>query len=164
MDIRATFHLTAPEHRSAIRNSPPIRTMLIICALLVACGLISLLSDSPAIWLFYAGLGLPVFMEVVVVRLAARRSAALFAEPWTVRLTDDTFVLRTAVSQAEIGWRACREAWERSGFWYLRQISGAVSFVPKRALDGAEQAELAEFFARRLPPPKIRWYNPRSWR
>lgn len=163
MDIRATFQLTAPEYRSATRNSPAIRTMLIICALIVVLGLISLLSDGPAMWAIYAGLGLPVFMEVVV-RLTARRSAALFAEPWTVRVTDETFALRTPMSQAEIGWNAYREAWERSGFWYLRQISGAVSFVPKRALDGAQQAQLAEFFARRLPAPKIRWYHPRSWR
>lgn len=163
MDIRATFRLTVREYRSATRNSPTIRRVLIICALIVVFGLLSLLSDGSAVELFYVGLGLPVFLEVVV-RLAARRSAPMFAEPWTVRVTDETFALRTAVSQAEIGWNAYREAWERSGFWYLRQISGAVSFVPKRALDGAQQAELAEFFARRLPPPKIRWYNPRSWR
>lgn len=162
MDIRATFRLTVREYRSATRNSPTIRTVLVICALLVALGLISLPLDGPGIEL-YVGLGLPVFMEVVV-RLAARRSAALFAEPWTVRVTDEAFALRTAVSQAEISWNAYREAWERSGFWYLRQISGAVGFVPKRAFDGAQQAELAGFFARRLPPPRIRWYNPRSWR
>jgi hypothetical protein len=162
MDIRATFRLTAREFRSATRNTPTIRGMLIISALMVGIGLISLLTNGPVIAL-YSGLGLPVIVEVVV-RHAARRSAALFVEPWTVRVTDRTFALRTAVSQAEIGWNAYREAWERSGFWYLRQISGAISFVPKRALDGTQQAELAEFFARRLPPPKRRWYNPRSWR
>jgi YcxB-like protein len=162
MDIHATFRLTAREHRSASRNSPAIRKMLIVSALMIALGLISLLLGSPEMFPLYFGLGLPVAMEVVV-RLAARRSAALFAEPWTVRVTDETFALRTAVSQAEVGWNAYREAWERSGFWYLRQINGPVIFVPKRALDGAQQAELAEFFARRLPPPKIRWYKPYSW-
>jgi hypothetical protein len=162
MDIRATYRLTAREYRSATRNTPAIRAMLVICALMVVIGLISLPSRGPGIEL-YVGLGLPIFMEVVV-RLAARRSAALFAEPWTVRVTDETFALRTAVSQAEVGWSAYREAWERTGFWYLRQISGAVSFVPKRAFDDTQQAELAEFLARRLPPPKLRWYRPRSWR
>jgi hypothetical protein len=163
MDISATFHLTAREYRSAIRNSPPIRSALIICAMLVVLGLFSLLSVRPAMELFYAGLGLPLFIEVVT-RISARRAATLIAEPWTVHVTDETFTLRTAVSQAEIGWNAYRDAWERSGFWYLRQISGASSFVPKRALDAAQQAEVAAFFARRLPPPRIRWYNPRSWR
>jgi hypothetical protein len=163
MDIRATFQLTAREYRSAIRNSPAIRAMLIISPLMAAFGLISRLSGGPATDLLYLGLGLLVFTEVVV-RLAARRSATLFGEPWMVRVTDETFALRTAVSQAEIGWNAYTEAWQRSRFWYLRQISGAVSFVPKRALDRAQQTELAEFFARRLPPRKIRWYNPRSWR
>jgi len=163
MDIRATFRLTAREHRSATRNSPTIRAMLIICAPMVAFGLISVLTDGPATELLYVGLGLPVLIEVTI-RFAARRSAALFAEPWTVRVTNEMFALRTAMSQAEVGWNAYRDAWERSGFWYLRQISGPVSFVPNRALDGAQQAELAEFFARRLPSPKIHWYNPRSWR
>jgi hypothetical protein len=163
MDICATFRLTAREYRGATRNSPPIRAMLIICALLVALALLSLLTADPATELLYAALGLLVFTEVAV-RFAARRSAVLFAEPWTVRVTDEMFALRTAVSQAEVGWSAYRDAWERSGFWYLRQITGPVSFIPNRALDGAQQAELAEFFARRLPPPKIRWYNPRSWR
>ncbi|MER6129213.1 YcxB family protein [Streptomyces sp. NPDC001795] len=163
MDISATFHLTTREYRGAIRNSPTVRGTLIICALMVMAGLVSLLSDRPAMMLFYVGLGLPVFLEVVV-RLSARRSAALFTEPWTVRVTEEAFALRTPVSQAEIGWNAYREAWQRSGFWYLRQLGGASSFVPKRALDDAQQAELAEFFARRLPPQKIRWYSPRSWR
>jgi hypothetical protein len=163
MDIRATFRLTAREYRSATRNSPTIRTMLISCALMVAFGLVSLLTDPPAKGLLYAALGLLVFMEMVV-RFATRRSATLFAQPWTVRVTDEMFALRTAVSQAEVGWGAYRDAWERSGFWYLRQVTGPVSFIPNRALDSAQQAELAEFFARRLPPPKIRWYNPRSWR
>jgi hypothetical protein len=163
MDIRATFRLTAREYSSATRNSPAIRSMLIICALMIGFGLISLLTDDPATELLYVALGFPVFMEVAV-RFAARRSAPLFAEPCTVRVTDEMYSLRTAVSQAEVGWSVYRDAWERSGFWYLRQITGPVSFIPNRALDGAQQAELAEFFARRLPAPKIRWYNPRSWR
>jgi hypothetical protein len=114
MDICTTFHLTAREYRSAVRNSPAIRVRLIYCALLVAIGLISLPMHGPVIML-YIGLGLPVSLEAVV-RLAARRSAALLAEPWTVRVTDEAFALRTAVSQAEISWNAYREAWERSGF------------------------------------------------
>lgn len=163
MDISTTFRLTAREYRSATRNSPAIRAVLIICPLIAAIGLISLLSHGPDTAVLYVGLGLAVFIEVIV-RLGARKSAALFAEPWTVRVTDETLALRTAVSQAEIAWSAYREAWERSGFWYLRQVSGVVSFVPKRAFDEAQQSELAEFFTRRLPPPKVRWYDPRSWR
>ena len=163
MDIRATFRLTAREHRSATRNSPVIRAMWIICPLVAAIGLISLLSHGPDTEVLYLGLGLLVLIEVVV-RLTARRSTTLSAEPWTVRVTDETFALRTAVSQAEISWNAYREAWERSGFWYLRQVNGAISFIPKRILDSAQEAELAEFLARRLPPPKIHWYNLRSWR
>jgi len=162
MDVCATFRMTAREYRSAMRNSPAFRTLLIVCALMVVVGLVSLPLNGPVMEL-YVGLGLPVFLEMVI-RKAARRSAALFAEPWLVRVTNETFTLRTAVSQAETGWNAYSAAWKRSGFWYLRQINGASCAIPKRALDDAQQAGLTEFFARRLPPPKIHWYNPRSWR
>lgn len=164
MDICATFHLTAREYRSALRSSPTLhfRMFLIICAVVGVIGLIKLPSDGPTIPLYF-GLGILLCLEVFV-RVAARSSAALFAEPWTVRVTDETFALRTALSRAEVSWNAYSEAWERSGFWYLRQTNGASCFVPKRALDGTQQAELAEFFARRLPPSKTRWYNPLSWR
>jgi YcxB-like protein len=164
MDICATFRMTAREYRSAMRNSPAFRCVLIGCALIAAVGLISLPFKGPGVELYIGlGLGLPVFLEMVV-RQAARRSATLFAEPWLVRVTDETFTLRTAVSQAETGWNAYSAAWERSGFWYLRQINGASCFIPQRAFDDAQQDGLAEFFTRRLPPPKIHWYNPRSWR
>jgi len=164
MDICATFHLTAREYRSALRSSPILRfrAFLIICAVVVVIGLIKLPSDglTPPL---YVGLGIPLCLEALV-HVAARNSVALFAEPWTVRVTDETFALRTPVSRAEVSWNAYSEAWERSGFWYLRQTNGASCFVPKRTLDGTQQAELAEFFACRLPPSKTRWYNPLSWR
>lgn len=41
MDVRATFQLTAHEYRSPPRNSPAIRTMLIISPLMAAFGLSS---------------------------------------------------------------------------------------------------------------------------
>jgi hypothetical protein len=146
-----------------MRNCPPIRTILIASMLAVAFSLVSLLSRNTSTLQFYFSLGLLVIVEATV-RLAARRSAVLLAGQWTVRMTDDTFALQTAVSHAEVSWNAYRDAWERSRFWYLRQLNGPVSFIPKRAFGDAQQAELAEFFARRLPPSKIRWFSPHSWR
>ncbi|WP_170290587.1 YcxB family protein [Kitasatospora atroaurantiaca] len=160
MDITATFQMTAREYRSAIRNSPAVRGAMIIGLLLAGSGLLSLLSGDPKTWLVYYGIGVPVFMEVAAVRLASRKSAALLAEPWTVRVTEETYTLRTAASQAEVGWSVYREVNDRSGFWYLRQLNGASGFLPKRAFGDPEQAELADFFARRLPPRKKRWYRP----
>jgi hypothetical protein len=162
MDICATFRMTEPEYRRAMRNSPAFRGILIPDALVIVIGLALLPSSGPTL-LLYVGLGLLVFMEVII-RMAARNSAAQFTEPWLVRVTDETFTLRTAVSQTETSWNAFNAAWERSGFWYLRQIGGVTYNIPKRALDAAQQAGFAEFFARRLPPPKIHWYSPRTWR
>ena len=163
MDITTTFHLTAREFRSAMRNSAPMRTILFASVAFVAFGLISLPSHGPEWVLLLLGLGLLVFTEMAI-RRAARKSTTLLARPWTVRLTDETLALQTAMSQAEVSWNAYRDAWERSGFWYVRQANGPASFIPKRALDDAQQAELAEFFARRLPPPKVRWYAVNTWR
>jgi hypothetical protein len=162
MDICATFRMTEREYRSAMRNSPAFRGVMIISALVLVVGLVILPSNGPTIVL-YVGLCLPVFMEVII-RKAVRSTAAQFAEPWLVRVTDETFTQRTAVSQTETSWNAYNAAWERSGFWYLRQIGGVTYSIPKRALDAAQKAGLAEFFARQLPPPKIHWYNPLSWR
>lgn len=162
MDICATFRLTTREYRSAQRNAPGMRVLYIGFALITVVCLVGLAVKGPEIEL-YVGLGLPLYLEVIV-RRAASKSTALLAEPWLVRVTDETLTLRNAVRQAEVGWNAYSEAWERSGFWYLREISGASCFIPKLAFDGAQQAGLAEFFARRLPPRKVHWYSPRTWR
>jgi hypothetical protein len=160
MDFTATFQMTAPEYRSAIRNSSAVRGLTISGLLAAMLGLVTLLSNDPSPWLIYFGIGMPVFTEVAAVRLATQRSAGLFSEPWTVRVTEQTYTLHTAASQAEVSWNAYAEARDRSGFWYLRQTNGASGFLPKRAFDDAQQAELATFFAHRLPPQKRPWYRP----
>ncbi|WP_377271742.1 YcxB family protein [Peterkaempfera sp. SMS 1(5)a] len=160
MDLTASFQLTTAEFRTAMRNSAPIRRLLLVTPLLAVLGLVVLLLDGSSLMLC-VGLGLLVFTEGVV-RLAARRSAGLFTEPWTVRVTEETYSLKTPVSRAEVGWQAYRQARERAGFWYLQQTNGVSGFLPKRAFDDSAQAELAEFFARRLPPQKQPWYRPLS--
>ncbi|MDX2643240.1 YcxB family protein [Streptomyces sp. NPDC001902] len=162
MDLTATFQMTGREYRRAIRSSPAIRGVTVLGLLLALLGALSLFSDEPKKWLLFYGIGMPFFLEVVAVRLAVRRIARQFAEPWTVRLTEQAYTLRTTVSQAEVGWDAYREARERAGFWYLRQVSGAYGFFPKRAFDETQQAVVAAFFARRLPPVKRPWYRPFS--
>lgn len=163
MDITATFQLTAREFRRAIRNSPGVRRLMIASMLMVAVGVFNLLGSDPTRWIIYYGIGIYIVLEVFAVHIGARKSAALFSEPWTVHITEQTYTLQTAASQAEVDWSVYREARCRSGFWYLRQITGASGFFPKRAFDDVQQAELAEFFARRLPPEKKHWYNPLSW-
>jgi hypothetical protein len=160
MDFTATFQMTAPEYRSAIRNSSAVRGLTISGLLAAVLGLLTLLTNDPLPWLIYFGIGIPVFMEVAAVRLATRRSVGLFSESWTVRVTEQSYTLHTPVSQAEVGWGAYAEARDRSGFWYLRQTNGASGFLPKRAFDDTQQAELAKFFAHRLPPQKRPWYRP----
>ncbi|MFF7209700.1 YcxB family protein [Streptomyces sp. NPDC008238] len=162
MDVSATFQMTGREYRRAIRNSPAVRGVAVIGVLMVLVGALTLLSDEPKTWLIYYGIGLPLFLEVVAVRLAVRRIAGQFSEPWSVRLTEETFTLRTAVSRAEVGWDAYRDVREHAGFWYLRQVNGASGFFPRRVFDEDQQAVVAAFFARRLPPAKRPWYRPFS--
>jgi hypothetical protein len=162
VDLTASFQLTTREFRSGIRNSGGVRRAMIIGLMLTGLGIIQLLTRSHSAWLLWCGLAVPVVMEAVI-HMASRKSAALFADPWTVRLTDQRYSLKTAASNADVDWSVYREANDRRGFWYLRQTNGATAFFPKRAFDETEQAELAEFFARRLPPQKKRWYSPRTW-
>ena len=163
MDISASFQLTASEHRTAIRNSPSMRGLMILSALLTAFGLVTLLLPSPKAWLVYWGVGTLVFLELAGVHWGSRKSAPQFAAPWTVRVTAQTYTLQTAAGHAEIEWSAYSDAVDRAGFWYLRQTNGAAGFIPKRAFTDAQQTEIAGFLTERLPAAKKRWYNPLTW-
>ncbi|MGE7435963.1 YcxB family protein [Kitasatospora sp. NPDC001175] len=161
MDITATFRLSQADLRRAIRNSPGIRTISIFCVLLFLLGLFDqAFGSKPEIWLLIAGPALLAFMELVGVRLAAKKSASLLATPWTVRITEENFTLHTGTSRAEVDWSAYRQVTARSGFWYLQQTNKAVAFVPQRAFDEARLAQVSAFFAHRLPPLKRPWYRP----
>src|SRR5205085_12627513 len=109
---------------------------------------------------FIAGGVLYPFAMEWVIRQSAKRSAHLIAEPWTVRLTDDSYTLHTPASQSQVAWSAYAEVTTRSGFWYLHQANRAMSFLPRRAFDEAQSAELTAFFTARLPERKRPWYKP----
>ncbi|MFD3450600.1 YcxB family protein [Streptomyces sp. NPDC058691] len=143
-----------------MRSSPNMRRIAVTSLFMLLVGVLTLFSDEPKEWLIYYGIGLPVFFEAAAVRLAVRRLSNQFTEPWTVRLTEESYTLHTAVSQAEVSWDAYRDARELAGFWYLRQVNGASGFFPKRVFDETQQADVAAFFARRLPPVKRAWYRP----
>ncbi|MFF2147752.1 YcxB family protein [Kitasatospora sp. NPDC058190] len=161
MDITATFRLTEADFRTAIRNSPAVRGISVFGVLFFMVGLLTLLvGTEPRIWLVITGPVILAFAELVVVRQAARKSAPLLAEPWTVRITDQNYALSTAVSQAEVAWSAYRQVTARSGFWYLQQTNKAVAFIPQHAFDAAQLAQVSAFFADRLPPLKRPWYLP----
>ncbi|MEV7602642.1 YcxB family protein [Kitasatospora sp. NPDC089797] len=161
MHITTTFRLTEADVRRAIRNSPSARGMSIFGVLFLLVGLFTLAVDTdPKIWLVILGPVLVGFVELVVVRQAARKSAPLLAEPWTVRITEQHYALETAVSQAEVDWSAYRQVTARSGYWYLQQTNRAVAFLPQHAFDEAQLAQVAAFFAHRLPPLRRPWYRP----
>ncbi|MET8627832.1 YcxB family protein [Kitasatospora sp. NPDC004669] len=161
MDITATFRLTEADFRKAIRNSPAVRGLSVFGVLFFMVGLLTLLvGTEPRIWLVIVGPVILAFGELVVVRQAARKSAPLLAEPWTVRITEHNYALSTAVSQAEVAWSAYRQVTARSGFWYLQQTNKAVAFIPQHAFDAAQLAQVSAFFADRLPPLKRPWYRP----
>ncbi|MFF2078952.1 YcxB family protein [Kitasatospora sp. NPDC058162] len=161
MDITAQFRLTEADFRRAIRNSPAARGMSVFGVLFFLIGLLTLVIDAePKIWLMIFGPALLAFVELAVVRQAARKSAPLLAEPWTVRITEQNYALTTAVSQAEVAWSAYRQVTARSGFWYLQQTNKAVAFLPQHAFDEAQLAQVSAFFADRLPPLKRPWYLP----
>ncbi|WP_457031323.1 hypothetical protein [Kitasatospora sp. P5_F3] len=110
--------------------------------------------------IFRIGPVLLVLSEVMAVRGGVRKSAGLIADPWTIRITEQSYSLKTAASEATLEWRLYRQVTGRAGFWYLHQITKAVGFIPQGAFDEGQRAELAEFFARTLPPVKRPWYRP----
>lgn len=161
MDITATYSLTERDLRTALRNLPAVRRMFALSLVAVVAGVLtSLLEGKPMVWMLLPGPALLVMLEVMVVRGGARKNVPLFSDPWVVRMTEESYSLRTAATEASVEWRFYREVTERAGFWYAHQVNREVSFMPQRALDEEQRAELADFFARTLPPVKRPWYRP----
>ncbi|WP_035841808.1 YcxB family protein [Kitasatospora azatica] len=160
MDVTATFQLTPREFRQAIRNLPTIRRIALLSVLFTVAGLVELFtSNHPQWWLIVTGPGLLVFLELAAVRGATRRSAPLLANPWTVRVTEGSYRLETNASSAKVGWSNYREVTERAGFWYLHQANRAVSFLPQQAFNETDRAQVAAFFAAKLPAQPRPWYR-----
>jgi hypothetical protein len=160
MDITASFRLTEREFRSAMRHLPTTRRLTVVGVLMVLLDLVLLTGSHPDTWFLFLGPGILLFLEFGVVRAATRKSAPLFAQPWTVVITDRTYSLHTPASRAEVLWSLYQDVTERHGFWYLRQQNRAVGFLPLRVFDDADRARLAAFFAAHLPPRKRPWYRP----
>ncbi|MFJ1706020.1 YcxB family protein [Kitasatospora sp. NPDC088346] len=159
MDITATFRPTEREVRRALRNLPAMRSYAVVTLALTALGLLTLLTDRPSPALVAIGPGILLLAEFGVVRLGARRTAPLLTEPWTVRITDHAYELTTPASHATVRWSMYRQVTGRAGFWYLQQSNRASGFLPQRAFDEGQRAELAAFFAATLPPVKRPWYR-----
>jgi hypothetical protein len=160
VDVTATFQLTERDFRRAVRNLPALRKIMLISVLVTLFGVVDLAFLDRSSWaMAVIGPALLLFLELVAVRLSARRSASILAHPWTARLTEGGYALRTGVSDAKVGWSAYREVTERSGFWYLHQTNRGVSFLPQQAFAEADRAQLAAFFAAKLPAQPRPWYR-----
>ncbi|WP_344447330.1 hypothetical protein, partial [Kitasatospora nipponensis] len=76
---------------------------------MVAGLLVWALTGEPNMGLLGMGPVVLVVTEGIVVRGGAKKSAELITEPWTVRVTEQTYSLKTAASEATVEWRLYRE-------------------------------------------------------
>jgi hypothetical protein len=160
VDVTATFQLTEQDLRRALRNLPALRRAALLAVLFTLVGVLLLATgDHSSWWLAVVGPALLAVGELGVVRGGARRSAAMLAAPWTVRVTEESYTLRTPASSATVQWTMYREVTERAGYWYLQQANKAVAFLPQQAFAEDDRAQLAAFFAARLPALPRPWYR-----
>ncbi|MFE0516629.1 YcxB family protein [Streptomyces sp. NPDC058964] len=158
MDLTATFQLTDREYRGLMRHSPLTRLFTAVSLFPVLTGTLPLLfGDSNAWWLAVFGLGMLIYVETLAVHISARKVTAQLPGPWTLHLTEETYTLRTASSGGVVAWSACHSVRERGGFWFLGTSRLTAEVIPKRAFDEHQQADLAAFLARRLPPAREPW-------
>ncbi|MET7517646.1 YcxB family protein [Streptomyces sp. NPDC005480] len=159
MELTATFQLTGREYRGLMRHSPLIRLYATVSLLFALTGALTLFFDDSNEWLVYFGLGMLICLETIIPYISARKVAARLPGPWTLRLTEETYTLRTPVSRFVVAWSACDSARERGGFWFLETSLITAEVIPKRAFDEHQQAALAAFLARRFPQARGPWYR-----
>ncbi|MEU1197498.1 YcxB family protein [Streptomyces sp. NPDC005813] len=159
MELTATFQLTGREYRGLMRHSPLIRLFATASLLLALTSALTLLFDNSNEWLVYFGLITLICLKTIIPYISARQVAARLPGPWTLHLTEETYVLRTSDSRFVVPWSACDSARERGGFWFLGTSLITAEVIPKRAFDEQQQAALAAFLARRFPRARGPWYR-----
>ncbi|MER6949431.1 YcxB family protein [Nonomuraea sp. NPDC000554] len=123
---------------------------LVLPVVLVVSGLVCILVDS-------IGLGVGMFAGAVVFPLAltwsigrvARRQLTYLCVPTTIRVTGDGYECRTEQSTMTMRWSLFGRIVIGPEFWLFYVNKQCAAFLPRRAFDGEQQAELDAFLRSR---------------
>jgi hypothetical protein len=81
VDVTAPYRLSAAEYRKALRGIPVIRLMTVLAVAMIPLGLLAEVQGESVRPMLLIAVTMLLLIEVGQVRGAARRSAALLAEP-----------------------------------------------------------------------------------
>jgi YcxB-like protein len=119
-------------------------------AILVAAGLVLILTDAAimGVGMFVAAVAAPL-AATWALRRVARRQLTYLCVPTTLRVTGDGYECRTDEYTTTMRWSMFSRIVTTPEFWLFFANSQVVAFLPKRAFDRGQQAELGDFLTAR---------------
>ncbi|WP_329088262.1 MULTISPECIES: YcxB family protein [unclassified Streptosporangium] len=125
-------------------------TYLVLPSVLIVSGLVCILVDA-------VGLGVGMLVGAVVFPLVLTRSIGRTAKrqlthlcvPTTLRMTSDGYECRTDRFTTTMQWSLFGRVETTPEFWLFFVNKQCTGFLPRRAFDSEQQAELDGFFAAR---------------
>jgi hypothetical protein len=158
--VELHFRYTEAEYVSAIQayllSRPRLTFYLVIAAVSFLLGLYFLLAGYAEVLSFSllsCGTFLLAMFTVSMLLLPRRRfqSDPKFQDEYCLRFSEDGIVFKTAHVDAKLEWSLYTEALETRKYYLLVYGKGAVSVVPKRVFNDAQQEELfRNLIARRI--------------
>lgn len=116
--------------------------------MLVVAGVVCLLIGRISLGIgMFAGAAVSPFAANMAVRRMAVRQLAYLCVPTTLTLNADGYEFRTEQSATSLKWPMFSEVVSTQEFWLFFIGRTCAGFLPRRAFNPAEQAELDSFFA-----------------
>ncbi|NRQ31596.1 YcxB family protein [Nonomuraea sp. NN258] len=153
MDFTVTYHPSPDEVARALQQG--LRRQLRLGylaapAALVLLGVVCVVvgSRGVAIGSFVAAVLFPFVLNLSI-RRTARRQLAYLCVPTTLHVTGDGYECRTEQSTTTMRWSLFSQVVSAPEFWLLFVGKQCAGFLPRRAFDPEQQAELDRFIAAR---------------
>ncbi|MEV1173761.1 YcxB family protein [Nonomuraea sp. NPDC049784] len=151
MDIKASCELTPDEVIRAFKAGSKRRLLFMYLALplvLTVWGFASFLFDDPAlgVGLIAGAIAFPLVLRFLV-RRNITRQLKHFCLPSTIRVTDDGYEHHTDQYNTTMRWSMFERTITGPEFWLFYVNKQCVAFLPRRAFDATQQAEIDKLLA-----------------
>ncbi|MEU0568207.1 YcxB family protein [Nonomuraea sp. NPDC005983] len=153
MDFTVSYRPTPDEVARALQQGTKRQLKVFYLALpavLVVSGLVCILVDSIGlgVGMFAGAVAFPLVLTWSIGR-AAKRQLTYLCVPTTIRVTDDGYECRTEQSSTTMRWPLFGRIVIGPEFWLFYVNKQCAGFLPRRAFNSEQQAELDAFLTSR---------------
>ncbi|MFA1543393.1 YcxB family protein [Actinomadura monticuli] len=158
MDITVRYQLTPDEIGRAaqrgLRSQLTAVYAVLVTVLVAGAAILFVLGETVLAVALLAGSVLGPLAGTWWMHRHVRRQLAHLCVPTTVQVTDDGYECRTDESTMAMRWSMFDSVVTTEEFWLLFVNGQPAAFLPKKAFDAAQRAEIAGFLATREGPAR----------